>query len=241
MRRYYVGLGAMAVALLSGGCAYGTDPGYPVGEVAADTEAGAEGGETANLEGDNASLSTFDPKDGWATSYMVLIDPTFGSQDQEVLIQAIGVWQAAVPVQFSVWMSACTTAAPGQICIHNGADYADGGGPGENIPNIWGYTQWTTDHADIYMYLTYSSYWGTSNIPDGFWETTLHEMGHAQGLVHHTGYYVMDPCGNCGPMPFTLTADDANQWLSLRGYPTLPEDAGLPVPQAPVVIPGTGQ
>lgn len=255
MRRVYVGLGAMLLGLGGAGCAYGTDPGYPMSDISSDAGDGGVSLPTPESSGisvadagplnattvDSVPLSTFSPENGWATDYMVLIDPTFGSQDQEVIIQALGVWMSAVPVRFSIWVSPCDTSASGQICIHNGADWTDGGGPGQDIANVLGYTAWSNDQADVYIYCTYSTYWGTDDIPDAFWEVVLHEVGHAQGLIHHTGYYVMDPCANCGPMPFTLTADDANQWLTLRGFPTIPEDAGLPAPQDPVIIPGTGQ
>jgi hypothetical protein len=190
---------------LSVGCSNQvSDPGF-IAQAEADIDGGVDNND-ANVvmlppPSDNQAYSTFDDKNGWATDYMVLIDPTLQPDDQSTLLFALSDWASAVSVHFSTWVSVCDKAVAGQICIHSGADFPPGTGPGE-APGITGYT----------------------------YNTALHELGHAMGLVHHTGPYIMNPCVNCSGVPSQLTADDADQWLMLRGYPLLPANASLPSP-----------
>lgn len=172
-------------------------------------------------EGDNAPSVLFDEKSGWATDYIVLIDPTFDDASVYNAQMALMEWAAAVPVHFSIWVGGCDHAATGQICIHNGkTEFPDGGGPDEN-PNILGFTYWASTSADVYIYYEDGLYGGLQLL------TFLHEIGHANCAGHHNGPYIMNPLlpppGNVD----ALTPDDANQWFACRGLPTIPEEGGL--------------
>ena len=173
--------------------------------------------------------NSFDEKNGYATDYIILIDPTFATDDLNNITSAIQDWSMAVPVKFTIWLATCNAAQPGQICIHNYQnipidqrpcdDAVDAGGT-----MYLGCTAFYKTYADTYLYLSTAQTQNTN--PNSFWFTALHELGHAQGLLHHNGPYLMNPCGVCGGAT-NITADDANQWLTLRGYNSIPEDAGL--------------
>jgi hypothetical protein len=194
---------------------------------------------TSVTENDNAPAIDFNEKNGWASTYEVLIDPNFTQTEIASITQAVLTWEAAVPVQMSIWTAVCTGSVPGQICVHYWPDYLDGG-PSDNTidfatgSGLLGYTWWDNNHADIIMYDWYIDGGWTFNAPnDGgviggnqlFFMAVLHELGHAQGLIHHVGEYIMNPDLPSGPN--TLTANDADQWFTLRGLPSIPDDAGL--------------
>lgn len=212
-----ISLSVIALGLV--GCAgatpnIGFDTPAPVTQV----DAGA-----ATNTDNNLPSNTFDEKGGWATDYVVLIDPQFPAADTENLVSALQAWEDNVPVRFTTWIAVCDKAGAGQICIHNGVSLDPTTRPGGPNTSLTGWTGWTQTSADVYMYVSTA---GTvTSHPNVFWSTAEHELGHAQGLVHHPGNVVMNACVNCGETG--IVADDANQWLTLRGYPTIPETAKL--------------
>lgn len=169
-------------------------------------------------EEDNAAKPDFDEQGGWSTIYMVLIDPAFSDVDQLAIRQGFESWENLVPVQFSYWVASCSESVAGQICVHKSNTQLpiDAG----HFAGIFGWTSWNNANADITMYITVEPY-GQSV----FTWTVKHEVGHALCEVHHPGKHIMNPSYQSDVV--SITADDANQYLNCRGFPLLPEDAGL--------------
>jgi hypothetical protein len=63
----------------------------------------------------------------------------------------------------------------------------------------------------------YTLYISNDLTPEQEQVTTIHELGHALGLVHHKTYAVMNPTIDAGAGH--VTCDDVEQYAALRGLP----------------------
>lgn len=141
-------------------------------------------------------------------NYQVLVDPSFNSDQVNSIIQAAEAWETAVPITFEVSISECTDPGFAQICVRqslsSATSYVDGA-----VRDVDGLCFMGGDHATIYMFPTANN----SDDPSFFGLAFLHELGHAQGLMHHEGCFVMNPVETeCAKSP---TQDDIDQWWSI--------------------------
>lgn len=141
--------------------------------------------------------------------YKIVIDPSFTPEEVQGMITATHSWENAVPVTFDFAVAVCTNPGFEQICVSPApTSFTVTENVSGQVLDLDGvcYMDGSTDH--IYMYPRSESFDALF-----FEQTFQHELGHAQGLVHHTGCYVMNPIlTECAQTP---TTNDVDQWFEV--------------------------
>lgn len=83
-----------------------------------------------------------------------------------------------------------------------------------------------TDGAEIWIAADLVQYAvSTQGFTYAWQSATAHEIGHGMGLIHHTGYYLMDPDIQHGSP--VVQCDDIAQWYSIRFSDIAPCQNGI--------------
>lgn len=174
----------------------------------------------------------------YSNVYRVGIDPAFDNAYQEEILQTMEEWEAKVgtrQLHFVVSIGSCDRSdGPHLICIHPGSDewfaQNDAGGGHIGLTS----TGYGTSSSNMYLKLS------ALQDPVLRYQCTLHEMGHALGLVHTnllspvpSGHHIMDP--GSGSATEHVTCEDVKQFMSYRHYPWGPKDDFCQDPTEPAV------
>jgi hypothetical protein len=156
---------------------------------------------------------------------------------------AVDTWMQKVPsLTFNATIGNCPDqkeysgepTKSGIICIHP-TTFGDGLGHsgllGQTVSLVGGSRRGDTggvngvDGGDIFLDIPLiQTAQGKLPNQDVFLLTVMHELGHAQGLVHHSlGYNLMNPDVN--DKQSGITCDDVNQWYYVR-FETAPTCSG---------------
>lgn len=155
----------------------------------------------------------------FADQYRVGIDPAFQDDYQSEILLAVEEWQTAIgPQQLTLTytLASCDSSDGDRlICFHPGSDeWFAQNDPSGHIGVTMG-MQSASASSNIYLKLSALNDVGLRH------QTTLHEMGHALGLMHTTEYapeikgkHIMDP--NAGSASLFITCEDVKQYFSYR-------------------------
>ncbi len=139
-------------------------------------------------------------------SYQVVIQSGDFTREQEgQIVQAMEAWESAVPVTFRVHVDGCPDPLWNTVCVRSVTTIAEPSGA-----KAYGRT-------DMHDELDYSSFVNIAadTPPDLFVKVVTHEMGHAQGLVHHGAGTLMYATTNADQAA-APTPDDVAQWETYR-------------------------
>jgi len=140
-------------------------------------------------------------------NYQIIVDPSLASYVAN-MVEAEEAWENAVPVTFATVTGDCINPTRSQICVKLSLNDSDD--PGIGGDSHLGGETFVYDGTDgvIYIYP-----WALEQSPSYLTSLVMHELGHAQGLVHHPGCNVMNPSiTQCAVTP---SADDISQWHSI--------------------------
>jgi hypothetical protein len=180
--------------------------------------------------------------------YTVYLDPAFSADELSEIVGGLADWTTHVPVTFDVVVTTCSGFVSGVICTHRAATTADL--PGGNSNDLLGETYtvrgregtrgdtggWSleplpesgVDGGEMWIDMSQVAT-AVAAYPTVLSAVFNHELGHAQGLIHHYSPVValMNPYLVGGST--TVTCDDVSQWWYVR-FQTAPgcgvEDAG---------------
>ena len=161
--------------------------------------------------------------------YTVYIDPAFSDAETESVVKGLDSWVAVIPsLRFSPIVSSCSGFGDGEICIHRSNLVGVVSHHGE--ANYLGVTNvvFGNDHRGDSggydgkdggeVWLDMNEIAATAVIlpsnSDVLAQSTAHEIGHAMGLIHHNGYFLMN--ANIQGSAQTPMCDDINQWYYVR-------------------------